>query len=184
MYTPANDVAALIRIFSGTAGDILEIGCNRGVTTRALAEAFPDRLIHGIDCVRAPMDRAQQREELAEGGQIGEAALGLGNVRIWRGLSPAVQRRVERDLAGVRCIFVDGDHRASAVAADTLWAMDFLKRHAGGAGRAVIAWHDYYETAPAWCGVRHAVDALAVVPQSPLRGLKHEPGTWVAWAQV
>ena len=182
MFTKAEDVAALVRIFGKVQGDILEIGCNRGVTTRALAEAFPGRIIHGVDCVRAPMCPGQAGEALRDAGESGAEAVGLPNVRIWRGLSPVVQRRCEMHLAGVRGVFIDGDHRASAVALDTLWAFDFLGRRRAATGEAaVVAWHDYYEGAPGWCGVRETVDSLMAFHGTAVQA---EEGTWVAWASA
>ena len=69
-------------------------------------------------------------------------------------------------------IFIDGDHRFEAVKADTEAALEFLQ-----AGGGTLVWHDYYEGAPAWVGVKRYLDSLALE-------IEQVEDTWLALASV
>lgn len=154
MYTPDTDLPAIFNYFDNCPGDILEIGCNAGVTTRKLAERYPDRQIYGVDSAQSYLTmHPSQHGETPE--HPGVLASGLPNVHIIEGLSPLILNSHRPQLSSVTCVFIDGDHSFAGVLADTYWLLGFLS-----ATGNVIIWHDYYKGCPNWCRVNQVVDSV------------------------
>ena len=152
-FTPAHDVRVVIDAFNrySTSGAILEIGCNLGWTTRELALAFPNSVIYAVDWPPAGLTMSQhQRGEAPSWEKSCEAARDLPNV------VPIVadSRKLRADMfRDVTCVFIDGDHSYEGVKSDTILAMR-LMAELDDSQKGVVAWHDCYENAPAWVGVR------------------------------
>lgn len=152
-FTPAHDVKVVIGEFQehASGGNILEIGCNLGWTTRELALAFPNSFVYAVDWPPAGQTMSQhQRGEAPGWDRSCEAARDLPNVipiiADSRKLMPGVFNNVTR-------IFIDGDHSYEGVKRDTILAMRMMALLDDGV-RGVVTWHDCYENAPAWVGVR------------------------------
>lgn len=114
----------------------LEIGTNRGHTTRILAGKFPEMEIVTVD----PGDQVppgerppNQATEYLPQHQIGELARDCANVRV-------VKRRVgEVDWRDARfeMIFIDGNHAYGDVLRDSHLALRLVT------SPGVIVWHDF-----------------------------------------
>ena len=145
-WTPAHDTIRLIHLVREVPGDILEIGCNTGITTKELAEAFPDRTVYGVDFVLAKESMTEKQKWEAPAA-VGIIARHLHNVRIFEESSFTLDYRKAGSL---KIIFIDGDHSYEGVRRDTEKAMDHLR--ATGGGR--IIWHDYHDRESEWCAVK------------------------------
>ena len=155
MYTPDNDLSCIFHYFDNCPGDILEIGCNSGVTTKKLAERYPERKVFGIDSRNSYLTMHPSQHGECPQNTVGHLARDLPNVSIIDGLSPLHLLDYAEKLKNVRCVFVDGDHSYAGVSADTYWLLGFLPPVDN-----VILWHDYYDNAPNWCRVKAVVDQL------------------------
>lgn len=141
LATQRHEVQWLVWKAAQVPGNILEIGTHQGATARALAMAFPNRLVYTVDNPDARLAPEQQHEVLRK-EQIGHLARGLPNVRL---LTPPVT------YDNIGLVFIDGDHRYDAVKADTEQAL----KHA----RCVV-WHDVIEDSAPWLGVyRYLLDS-------------------------
>jgi len=145
-WTPAHDTIRLIHLVREVSGDILEIGCNLGITTKELAEAFPDRTVCGVDFVLAKESMTEKQKWEAP-TEVGSIAKHLSNVRIFEESSFTFDYR---KAGSPKIIFIDGDHSYEGVRRDTEKAMDYLR--ATGGGR--IIWHDYHDRESDWCSVK------------------------------
>lgn len=147
-YTPQRDV---IRLFNAielhSKGDILEIGCNKGVTTAKIATHFPERHVYGIDYHELEL-AAEQQGEVPEQCDIGYYASQHSNVTVEN-----VKSKDFKIPKTVDAIFIDGDHSYEGVKADTEMALKHLKK-------GVVMWHDAYKDCPDWCGVYRFLQEL------------------------
>jgi len=157
LATKMHEVQWLVWKAAQVPGNILEIGTHLGATARALALAFPGRMIHTVDDPRAVVQPEQQHEVLPE-RDIGRLIRGLPNVRQHR--PPFDYRGTDIGLA-----FIDGDHSYEAVKRDTEAAL----KHA-----RTIVWHDVFEWQHPWVGV------FKYLSQSGLPVTRVE-GTWLAY---
>jgi len=158
-------------------GNILEIGCHHGVTTRELAMHNPDRIIFAVDFLGAPVN-PEQAVETPDLEMVATAARGMTNVFI------SLQDSRSFDYTGknIRLVFIDGDHSYRAVKADTELAM--LAHHRQG-GRMTIVWHDYiHEPTPDtdihWIGVSRYLRELSANGFE----IKHVSGTVLAYLDL
>jgi hypothetical protein len=144
-WTLRGEVAALCYYAKLCGGDIVEIGCNEGNTTAALAFNNPDRRIYAVDWPGSPssMVPEQHGEKPAVPGKF---AQGFSNVQIIE----ADSATLSYDPAwNVRMVFIDGGHHYAQVKCDTEKAIDYLQRHSGG----YVLWHDYGNDRPNWVEV-------------------------------
>ena len=164
--TPWIDVCVilhLIRRYRPKA--FLEIGTHRGHTTKILAEKFPEMQIVTVDPGNQIQEADRARNQVAEypsQSEIGECARTYPNVRILK------QRIEEIDWSSMRfdMVFVDGDHRYSAVLRDTAIAFGVLRNP------GIIVWHDYNNVRD----VNLALDSISVNPE-----ITSIPDTWIAY---
>lgn len=149
-WTLRSEVAALCYYAKLCGGDIVEIGCNEGNTTAALAFNNPDRRIYAVDWPESPssMVPEQHGEKPAVAGKY---ARGFSNVQIIQ----ADSATLSYDPAwNVRMVFIDGGHHYAQVKCDTEKAIDYLQRHSGG----YVLWHDYADDRPNWVEVASYLD--------------------------
>ena len=135
--TPWIDVCVILHLARRyQPARFLEIGTHRGFTTRILADKFPNMQIVTVD----PGDRVtpDQRPPNQEGEylpqhMIGELVAGYPNVTVIR------EHFCDVEWSGPQfdMVFIDGDHRAPAVLADSQLALKLL------ADPGVVVWHDY-----------------------------------------
>lgn len=130
VWTSIGDLRVLLWLCSQANGDILEIGCNEGLTLMHLATTFPGRKIYGVDWSRNRLEGALLDEKPAI---IGRLARGLPNVTIFDCDSKTLTYP-----KGLGLIFVDGDHTRAGVEADSIKACNYIGQHHG-----IVAWHDY-----------------------------------------
>jgi len=148
-YTHVHEVQALCWLAREVPGDILEMGCNDGRTTRELAMNFPDRRILAVDFA-AKRDTLcpEQKGEKPPPEHIARYARGFPNVEIYNRNSQRLDL-TRKPFSNARLLFIDGDHSYEGVKADTIIALAHLKRHRAG----MIVWHDFQDDAPEWMKV-------------------------------
>ena len=175
-YTAAHEVQALCWLAGETAGDILEIGCNDGRTTRELAINFPQRRVMAVDFA-AKNDTlcTQQKGEKPQPAYIAYFARAFPNVSAFNRNSQRLDF-TKRPFSSARFIFIDGDHSYRGVKADTEIALKHLKRHRAG----TIVWHDYSDTMPEWMKVYEYVNR-EIAPYYPVEWIE---STWLAVLRV
>jgi hypothetical protein len=175
---------------------VVEIGCNEGQTTADIARTFPAVPVIGVDIPEGSRMVQDQRGEAPAASRLGFRTLGLSNVRIlqkpsWElewsdirngleliGMAGAGLPSLAIDIDRWKIplvFFIDGDHSYSGVRSDTLLCADMLLRSLGG---GMLIWHDDYEGAPDWCGVRRYLSE-----QGLLRVIRI-PDTWVSFAVI
>lgn len=153
VFTPDHDLQLLYWLGEQTTRDIVEIGCNKGITTALLADAFMDKTIIGVDCAEVRIRNRAQAVEQPSVTEMGMHARNRSNVLL-----------VDCDSAGfsyeafapdASMIFIDGDHTFGGVKLDSERALAFLSKQPSDWVR-IIVWHDAFvaehPTAP-WIGV-------------------------------
>ncbi len=164
--TPWIDVCVilhLIRLYRPRT--FLEVGTHWGVTTRLIAERFPDMSIVTVD----PGDRIPEAErpsnqtaEFLPQDEIGKLVRNFRNVEI-------IKQPFSRIAWGdqkFEMIFIDGNHSLPFVLEDSHLALQLIT-HPG-----VILWHDFNNVPD----VRRALDQLEL--PLPLISLHN---TWIAY---
>lgn len=126
-WTPERDIRPLLWLIERSAGDILEIGCADGCTTRILAESFPRRQIYAVDWSANPVSDTCRPANLCE------QAAQLPNVHVIDTDSRSVSYP-----ESIGFVYIDGDHSWDGVRADSERAFLFGRSH-----EVTIAWHDY-----------------------------------------
>ncbi len=134
------------------ASVIVEIGCSRGRSTRALGD-HTTGTVYSID----PWEDVPQRPRGygARAYQLAQTYLAdlieAGRVRLLRGRSAAMVTELSTVTGNVDLVFIDGDHEYAGVRADIDAYRPLLKP--GGC----LSGHDYNHVAR-HAGVRKAVD--------------------------
>lgn len=173
-WTLRAEVVALCYYAKICGGNILEIGCNEGNTTAALAVNNPERRIYAVDWVQSPS--AMVLEQRAERPEVpGKYAQGFPNVEIIN----ADSATITYDPAwNIRMVFIDGGHHYAQVKCDSEKAIDHLQRHLGG----YVLWHDYAGDRPSWVEVGQYLEReiapffdLRVVRDTALAVIRVEP---------
>lgn len=147
-FTPKNDVAAIVGLCRGISGNIVEVGCNAGVTTRNLALNMPTKLIYAVDYIGHERTMiADQAGENPERGIFSEAEH-LQNVVCIHSKGENVNYEA---LCEVGTVFIDGDHTYEGVEKDTNKLIDFpgirLRKDL-----ILLIWNDCSEN-ETWSGV-------------------------------
>lgn len=164
--TPWIDVCVLLHLVRRyRPSRFLEIGTHRGVTTRILAEKFPDMSIVTVD----PGDQipvsdwpSNQLAEFLKQEEIGELVRHCANVTIIRESFQNVDWGQQR----FEMIFVDGNHSLPHVLNDSHLALKLVT------APGVVAWHDFNNVAD----VKIALEQLNV--DVPIVSLHN---TWIAY---
>ncbi len=162
MNTGPNDLVPLCTLAAASGTQrILEVGCHLGAGTLSLATACPSARIVTYDI-------------LPQAGAFIVKS------------EPALRDRIERrivsfpsDAARLHAeppydfIYIDGDHTAASVHADTELALEIL------APGGLIVWHDYCHHGGDWLlGVNFVPEVLNVL--ATRLKLQHVEGTWLA----
>lgn len=177
-WTPDYDTKVLCWLMDQVQGDILEIGCNNGTTTRELALRYPERQIIALDYVSMQPTMVKDQHYEIPWDEFGRHATGLRNVELRNENSRLLDYS---RFPGVRAVFIDGDHSYYGVKADTdlaLAAFEGKDREVPYAGARLIVWHDASPNTPAWCQVWQYLEA-EVAPNYP--GLTHIENSSVAF---
>lgn len=152
-WTPDHDTKVVCALAHSVQGDILEIGCNNGTTTRELALQFPERTIVGLDFVSKTPTMVKEQHYEIPWGEFGKHVVGMRNVELLNQNSRTFDYSKYPNL---RIVFIDGDHSYAGVKADTelaLGAFDDRDREFPYAGPRLIMWHDVHPSLPDWCQV-------------------------------
>jgi hypothetical protein len=169
--TSATETKFLCWLAQHTSGNVAELGCNKGLTTRDLALTNPDKFVYAVDYFGDDGSfPSEQRGEKPGPNDFCIHARGLRNVVCIHAKSAELNYDA---LQSVKLIFVDGDHSYKGVRADSERAVAYLKSHGGG----TIVWHDYYDGAPLWVGVKTYLDSSDL-------NVERVEGTWLALAKV
>lgn len=142
-------------------GNMVELGCNYGLTSRQLCLHNPRMDLFGVDYTAEPLEGPQAHEQPKGKDQIGKHALNLRNFHVVHCKSAEVDYA---SLPRIRKVFVDANHSYDSVKADSESALAFLNCHATRE-RCFIAWHDYFDHTnnDHWSGVRKYLhDEVAV----------------------
>jgi hypothetical protein len=120
-------------------GNILEIGTQYGLSTRALAIGCRDKLVFTVDHITdRPSMPPGQIHEMPSLDFVGMWARGLPNVFF----SIQDSKTFSYDGKDIGFVFIDGDHSFEGVRADTALAVENHRRTGKG---MTIVWHDYYD---------------------------------------
>lgn len=178
-WTPAHEIQCLCWFAQQTKGAILEIGCNEGRTTRELALTNPDRLVIGVDYTGSD-DTLCQEQKGEKPTVVGRYAAMLPNVRFINAKSadlPIHFPNIADNDPSIGFIFIDGDHSYHGVKEDSELALEITVGNiAGGGPGTIIAWHDCYDNAPGWVGVKTFLEKEL----APKYKLERIEGTWLA----
>jgi hypothetical protein len=135
-------------------GNIMEIGVHVGYTTKALAEANPDKIIYAVDfakCSRTPTN-PDQGMVVTDWTEVCYRARDLENVVY---INCNTQSKGFFIPISVGVVFIDGDHTYIGVKNDYFKAVSPNRR---------IIFHDYVTYPPdsprSWVGVKKFVDEL------------------------
>ncbi len=168
--TSARETKLLCWLARQIEGNVAEIGCNKGLTTRDLALSNPTKLVYAVDYFVRCQGHDWQIGERPSAEELCVYARHLKNVVVVHADSAHLNYEA---LIDVGLVFIDGDHTLEGVCADTERALRFLERRGSG----IIVWHDYYETAPHWVGVKPYVDSLNLE-------ILHVQDTWIALTEI
>jgi Methyltransferase domain len=168
--TSAHETRILCWLAQRVPGNIIELGCNKGLTTRELALSNPTKMIYAVDCFLKKGFYDWQSAERPAADDFCVFARDLPNVTVIHADSGKLNYNAFVDPS---FFFIDGDHTFGGVKADT----ECILQYALQRGQASIVWHDYYEGGPAWLGVKSYVDSLSI-PMSAIED------TWLAVAQI
>lgn len=160
--TPPDDLVPICTLAKAVAAKrILEVGTYNGASAINLALACPEANITTYDV------RAEAGEKIAT-------------------TDPAIRARIERRVANFAhdgdrlraeppydLIFIDGDHKAPAVEADS--ALAFERITPGG----IIAWHDYRHVGHEWLSCENLVPEV-LNRLAARHAIRHLLGTTVA----
>lgn len=129
-FTAANEIKILIGLARQTQGDIVEIGCSSGLTTRNLAHAFPEWTIHAVDWTEnAHLNEMQTSEKPMV---VAEVARDLKNVKTYD-----IDSHQFVYPPNIGFVFIDGDHSYQGVKGDTEIAVAYGQKQS-----LMIVWHD------------------------------------------
>ena len=142
------DAQLLLYLSRMSNGDIVEIGCHTGQTTRMLAAGNPDKYIIGIDWSGSPTMNDFQVSEHLPAKSVGESARGIYNIQILDMVSWGFKFPSTTGM-----VFVDGDHSARGLILDFANIISQLES-------GIVVFHDYYASAPEWCAVNAFVNGF------------------------
>lgn len=183
-YTDPKEIKWVVYHSLQTTGTIVEIGCNKGTTTYELATHNPTRQVIGVDHTDETVIKVEddmmpgivkrvgdpagnpQFNEVPTLEEFGSKVRDLENVTLVN-----IDSKDFEYSADTHFIFIDADHRYDAVKIDTDKAIAHINNVGG-----TIMWHDCYDTAPDWVGVKAY---LATIP-----GIQYIPDTWLAYYMV
>jgi hypothetical protein len=168
-FTSKDETILVCWLAQQASGNIVEIGCNRGLTTRALALSNPNKLVFAVDYLVPAEDSHWQDSERPSVGDFCAHARQLPNVVVVH--EDSAHLRYDA-LADVGFVFIDGDHTYDAVRVDSEHAIRHIKQRGAG----TIVWHDY-KSEPGWCGVKPFLDELEMP-------VFHIAGTWLAFILI
>lgn len=175
IYTPDDDVKALLWLCGLTSGNIVEIGCNFGNTSWLIANAFPLKTVVGLDWADSPMSEAQLGER-PNVESIGVCAWDCSNAFFYN--SDSSKFDYATHAAGATLVFIDGCHLFQSVKADTERA---IKALLNSSGRKFLVWHDFFTHDHEWIGVGKYVMSEV---DGRLGTVVHVDGTCVAFMEL
>lgn len=162
------DAKLLLYLSRMADGNIVEIGCHRGETTKMLAEHNPLKHVYGV-CWSGPATMVQeQMGDYIPLEEIGIYARHLPNVGIYDDISWEF-----KFPPSIGMVFVDGDHSPHAVAMDTANILLHLND-------CIVVYHDYGPAAPGWVGVNEVLHG----PLANAYRVNHITGTNCAWIEI
>jgi len=130
-------------------GNIIEVGCNRGLTSLAISKVCPTKIIYAIDC-ETPTNKDQQYEVVA----LWAECKGINNIVCINANSQTMDLNLFKDIG---MVFIDGDHTYEGVKKDYENSRKLIKE-------GVIIFHDYKpDTNYIWNEVAKFVDELSIV---------------------
>ena len=143
VYTIEEEARIILWLAGKTQGNCVEIGCNEGMFTRALAEWYPGKRVYAVDSPYIDLVAEQEYERVKE---VGKFAAHLPNVTV-----VSASSRSFFYPPNVTFAFIDGDHTYEGVKADTEKAMLYEPQ--------IIAWHDYRPDSE-WMGVARLLNEM------------------------
>lgn len=162
------DAKLLLYLSRMANGNIVEIGCHRGETTKMLAEYNPGKHVYGVGWSGPPTMEPEQMDEYIDPGEIGVYARHLPNVGIYDDISWEF-----KFPPFIGMVFVDGDHSFRGVVKDTAHILGRLKD-------CIVVYHDYGPGSAEWIGVNDVLNGIL----SKAFKVNHITGTNCAWIEI
>jgi precorrin-6B methylase 2 len=131
LITPS-ELIALISLCN-YHGDIMEIGCNAGYTTKALALAYPNKFIYAVDLAERPPTNPDQAGVVPSWEDVCHQARNMENV-VYINCNTRSKGFFVPKNVGI--VFIDGDHSYTGVENDCLKSEAPDRR---------IIFHDYWD---------------------------------------
>lgn len=150
-WTQIEDVKLIIYLSKMINGNIVEIGCNKGITTCDISKFNPDKKIFAVDFLNNKSLSKNQIKEIPL--EIGSEAKNCKNI-VW--INKDSKLLNFNVFKNVEYFIIDGDHSLEGIRNDTEKAINYLKKNNGG----IICWHDYHDNNPHWCNVKEYIDSL------------------------
>lgn len=148
-FTPQRDVETLVWLSRQVPGNILEVGCHRGITAMQMAFNNPQKLVYAIDYSGGePTMCADQLNEQPRSGELGRYLKPFRNVCVF-------DERFDRfrmdSLDSVDFVFYDADLTYDTAKASTEKILEHFFRNSQAHSRLLV-WHDYV---PKWQKSNH-----------------------------
>jgi predicted O-methyltransferase YrrM len=169
-FTSPFEVESIVTLLTGiNAQRVMEIGCNEGLTSKAILENVPSITEYfGVDVLQGYRFACSVQE-----GETSDCPgkYVLDDLRF----NLIVSERGSFDLdpedfgGPLDAVFIDGDHSNLAVEHDSMLAFRVVR--SGG----LVIWHDYHDLGKV--GVKEVLEEHAKIG----RDIKHVEGTWLAY---
>ena len=115
-WTQSPETQLICWLAKQVPGDVLEIGCNNGLTTRELGLTKPNDRVFGMDYVGIGNTMVPEQRYEKPWHEFGKWCTDIPNVTLLN--MDSTQLNYAATCPGVRTVFIDGDHSYDQTASD------------------------------------------------------------------